>query len=83
VKRKYAMSRLHFRAVVAGIAISTVLLSLAPMGRPALASEIGANDFRISDMGPDGARTSMPEVPGSGAKPPLPTTFFNGSVTKR
>ena len=54
MKRKYTMSRFHFRTFVAGIAISTVLVSLAPMGRPAVASEIGANDFRISDMGPDG-----------------------------
>ena len=45
---------LHIRTFVAGLAISTVLVELTPVGPSALASEIGPNDFRISDMGPDG-----------------------------
>ena len=54
VKRVFTMSRLQFRTFVAGFFISTLLIELTPIGPPALASEIGANDFRISDMGPDG-----------------------------
>jgi hypothetical protein len=45
---------LHIRTFVAGLAIATVLVLLTPMGPSALADEIGPNDFRISDMGPDG-----------------------------
>jgi hypothetical protein len=45
---------LHIRTFVAGLAISTLLVELTPVGPSAFASEIGPNDFRISDMGPDG-----------------------------
>ncbi len=37
-----------------GFAAFGALLLLAPSAKQALADEIGANDFRISDMGPDG-----------------------------
>ena len=54
MKRARTTMGLHIRTFVAGLAISTVLVELTPVGPSALASEIGPNDFRISDMGPDG-----------------------------
>jgi len=54
MKRAFTTSKPHICSLVASLFISTLLIELTPIGPPALASEIGANDFRISDMGPDG-----------------------------
>ncbi len=54
MKRAITTRRLHIRTFIAGRTISTVLVELTPNGASALASAIGPNDFRISDMAPDG-----------------------------
>ncbi len=54
MKRARTTIGLHIHAFAAALAISTALLELTPVIPSALASEIGPNDFRISDMGPDG-----------------------------
>jgi len=54
MKRAFTTSKAQFCSLVASLFISTLLIELTPIGPSALASEIGANDFRISDMGPDG-----------------------------
>jgi hypothetical protein len=54
MKRAFTTSKAHICRLVAGLFISTLLIELTPIGPPAFASEIGPNDFRISDMGPDG-----------------------------
>jgi hypothetical protein len=54
MKRAFTTSKPHICSFVAGLFISTLLIELTPIGPPALASEVGPNDFRISDMGPDG-----------------------------
>jgi hypothetical protein len=54
MKREFTTNKAHICRFVTGLFISTLLIELTPIGPPALASEIGPNDFRISDMGPDG-----------------------------
>jgi hypothetical protein len=54
MKRAFTTCRPQLCTFVAGLAISAVLVELTPLAQSALASEIGTNDFRISDMGPDG-----------------------------
>ena len=70
MKRAFTTSEPNICSLVAGLFISTLLIELIPIGPPALASEIGANDFRISDMAEQLVRVR--EMERNGELEPIP-----------